>query len=424
MFGIQGKEVTSHLPKHIPLGIVISFAPKLAQWLLMPPDPAMFPKEFNNQMLREPHVGINVGIPVEVTSLNWIVKAMLQAAGVIQPREAFVIQPNLVVSVNIHKTWLALGLPVAGLEGLHMHMQARLSLGALLKQADMKMLWENFPSTSNIVHTMVVNYFRGVEGLEYMNDDIAEVVHWYRHSKECDDYFQRVGKDFATYDKARDEAVAAVAAKKEVEKKKKAGRARSKNVDSTTNPPVVETGGVGNPGEKDLAETKKTVAARLTIREAESDDSLGSVETVFWNPGNPDDAKKEDATAHDEKGESTAHGGKGEPTTHSEKQGAAAHGEKETSTALGKGKAKAIQAITTNTKTPSFLWEDEEFRAARYEARVQERLKAARGETVKPHDITTAINKIRAWQASQAALEAEEKAEKAARERSRGERSE
>ena len=66
---------------------------------------------------------------VEAKGLEWVMSKMLQAAGVAHQPSLFLLDPLLETSVSIHKTWLSLGLPLAGIAGLQRHYMCKLMLG-------------------------------------------------------------------------------------------------------------------------------------------------------------------------------------------------------------------------------------------------------------------------------------------------------
>jgi hypothetical protein len=189
--GIRGTDITALLPPRIPLNAALHFVPKLQQWVLPTPPPPALPWPLAHRALREPKVGIDIlQDGVEAEGLEWIMSRILQVAGIAHPKSLFLLNPTLETSISIHKTWLALDLPLAGIANLHHHCVCTLMLGPAVTLSRMKDIWDIFPHDSDIVREMGLNFIRSQIDFVYTAAESSRVKDWYLQSGELCRFFQ------------------------------------------------------------------------------------------------------------------------------------------------------------------------------------------------------------------------------------------
>lgn len=185
IFGIYGSDITSSLPPRIPLKLVLHFPPALKAWALPAPDPAHLPRAVARQSLSTAYVGIDIQAPIEAAGMGWIILRMLQLSDSRVPKETFGLHPALTTSIAIHDAWLALGLPLEGLCGLHMHIYSQLILTTPpVSMWAMRMLWDAFSADSQIIEAMGLNFIRGHIDMEYSASESIEIIAWFQSTPE------------------------------------------------------------------------------------------------------------------------------------------------------------------------------------------------------------------------------------------------
>ncbi|KAJ4369730.1 hypothetical protein N0V83_005493 [Neocucurbitaria cava] len=268
---IRGEAVD--LPPRIPLAMVLYFAPKLKQWMLAPRSTATLPKPLVGYALCTPTIGIDItSEDIDEVGLGWIVTRMLTATGLVQQKELFPTHCSRVSAISIYKSWLALDLPVGGMQGLHLHLRTGLMTGSAVTLSTMKVIWETFPQDSPIVGAMGANFIRShIEG-EYTAAQSSMIQGWYQESVERREFFKSIQHQVPKLDEVQNLIDrAAVPADK--------GRAaRIKAVLER-----VETRRM-NAEEKKEREVRDTAGMRSHLRRVRSDESVRSVDTVIWDP--------------------------------------------------------------------------------------------------------------------------------------------
>lgn len=199
IFGIKGLSVVQHLPPRIPLNTVLHFAPALRRWVL--PAPENLPPAVAKGVLRTPQVGIDIGLDIGVASLQRIIFKMMQAAGFAVPKNVFQHQPSLITSISIHRTWLMLELPRAGLDGLLIHMQTRLMMGPPVSFTEMRELWNEFPATHDIVRLMAVNFVQSHIALFYSRETFEAIRQWCLSCPKLNEVFTAAENRFTEFGK-------------------------------------------------------------------------------------------------------------------------------------------------------------------------------------------------------------------------------
>ncbi|KAH7392935.1 hypothetical protein BKA66DRAFT_386825, partial [Pyrenochaeta sp. MPI-SDFR-AT-0127] len=289
VFGIRGKEIVSELPPRIPLNVVLHFTPKLRQWVLPPPKTTLLPWSIARFALHTPYIGIDIlSDDIEAVGLKWILNRMLQASGCVPPKNQVLLHPALFISVSIHKTWLALELPISGIQGLDMQIQTRLMFGATVTFAEMIAIWESFPHESNIVRAMGLNFVHSHINLEYTYREFSAVRDWYLQSRERYGFFKSLQDQFPEFEKVQDIALKVA---EEMGTAASAGKTRVVDVKAIDerNTRIYETLGstrsrkVSPEGSKQRHD-RDIAATRPQFRRPRSDESIRSVETVIWDP--------------------------------------------------------------------------------------------------------------------------------------------
>jgi hypothetical protein len=176
IFGINGEVVCYKLPRRIPLNAVLHFMPKLAQYVL--PEPQNLPKEIALGVLDAPHVGIDIYLDITSSSFHRIILTVLQSAGIFVPKERFEVTCTRIALVAVHRAWLLLELPSAGLDGLIIQLKADLMMGTAIRLNEIKMFWNNFPANSDMLHIMAINYVQSHIAHQYAPKEFSAIRHW------------------------------------------------------------------------------------------------------------------------------------------------------------------------------------------------------------------------------------------------------
>jgi len=166
--------------------MVVHFAPKVRQWIIPEPD---LSKEGIYTALRTPFVGINIIEDIERQGLEWILSRMMQVAGVPVSNALFRMQPDLLTSIAIHKAWMRLELPMAGIDALRIHMSSLLMLGDPVTLPEMQGLWVIERPGSAMLKEMGHNFVHSYLSSCYSGTLFTEIRNWYRESKERRTFF-------------------------------------------------------------------------------------------------------------------------------------------------------------------------------------------------------------------------------------------
>ncbi|KAF9701196.1 hypothetical protein EKO04_000260 [Ascochyta lentis] len=127
IIGLNGTDLTRHLPRHIPLNLLLHFAPTLRPWILPPPHLAALPHSATHRALLSPSVGLDIHLPIQPAGLQCIIMSMLHASGVrVRGRQFDSLAPDVPTSLAIRDAWCALRLPGLGLQGLRVHVAAQM----------------------------------------------------------------------------------------------------------------------------------------------------------------------------------------------------------------------------------------------------------------------------------------------------------
>jgi hypothetical protein len=284
LFGIKGSECFTDLPDKIPLKLMLHFVPKFREWLL--PTPTELPKESVNIGLLTPYIGIDIQHPaVTLDGLCWIIKRMLQLSGRPVPNEMFnTLTFSLPVCLEIHRTWAALGLPIAGLDSLRTHILMRLMSGDPVTLMDMQIIWGSFPHTHSIVREMAVNYMRAHGQMLYSREEYAEIREWSVKEKErsrCFKEWEKLVPEFGTRMNVQRKLVRY----EDKAYRKRIGKEEERNSEVVV-PKVNEILEIGGTKRASLRERRtrerndaNTLQQRLS--RVRSDESLRSIETVI-----------------------------------------------------------------------------------------------------------------------------------------------
>ena len=233
---------------------------------------------------------------------------MLHLSGMRCRKDAFSVHPDLTTSLAVHNAWLTLELPVEGLHGLHTHIHAELMLGSpAISLWEMRMLWETFPHTSDIVRAMGLNFVQACVDMVYRPRESLEMQAWFQSTPELFLFFKELQ---ATMPIDRDNEEAFVPVGEEKEKiigtvyqtiGKKAGKAIKTAVAAQANKQVeiMEKGMTRkvSPQERHAREQDDFEALRTRLRRTRSDDSLRSVDTIIWDPQTSEEDEAADMQA-------------------------------------------------------------------------------------------------------------------------------
>lgn len=285
LFGINGMDTFSDLPSNIPLALVLHFVPTLGKWLLPPPQ---LSKSATQMALRTPFVGINILADIEVEGLAWILARMMQIANVRLPvsnYKTFMFSPNLLVSIAIHKAWMALDLPPEGIAALHVHLQTMLMIGPPVMLFEMKGLWHNFPVGSPVLREMGHNFVRHYIDKSYAPNECSAARHWYLETTERWNFFRALEKQFPAFDDVQKDTMKATSDRQQKHVQIQKIRA---DVDRLAAGLSDGDGGSHSKGKRQKTEREHR-ASRRRMERAKSIDSISSAssaETVVWNPVN------------------------------------------------------------------------------------------------------------------------------------------
>ncbi|KAF2688574.1 hypothetical protein K458DRAFT_271609, partial [Lentithecium fluviatile CBS 122367] len=197
LFFVGGVGVYRDLPPKLPLRVALHLAPKLRHYI--------HPLSTNATYLalRAPHVGINIPANINTDGLGWIVKRMLQIGGEAVSKEVFSMKPSVLTSVSIHEAWLALELPLEGLQALHAHIQTTLSFGDPVLLKEIKAIWSAFPIGSPIMLEMGLNFVHSHINLGYTTSEFSSIRHWYLATRGRCDFFRSIEKQVPEFDQVQ-----------------------------------------------------------------------------------------------------------------------------------------------------------------------------------------------------------------------------
>lgn len=286
LFGINDIDAFSELPTNIPLALILYFAPSLHKWVLPTPELSASAARL---ALRTPYVGVNIIADIEIEGLRWILARMMQIANVKLPPGqygAYMVSPNLLVSISIHKAWKALELPPKGIDPLYTHIQTMLMLGAPVTLLEMKGLWHNFTVKSPILHEMALNFIRNYIDRLYTTHESSAARHWYLETTERWNFFRAFEKQFPAFDDVQKDVIKETSQrhKREELHLKMMANAEANRKLSVRNVRVGET--QSKQAYADIAEREKRASRRRHERanSVDSASSTSSTKTVIWNP--------------------------------------------------------------------------------------------------------------------------------------------
>lgn len=182
-FGINDTAALTDMRPDIPLDIILHYIPGLKQWVNPSPSTCFLPLPLTQLALRKPYVGINIkSADVDETGLKCIIDRAIQLSGATFSRDVFPVQYSLETCTSIHKAWLALDLPLAGIVNLHLYMQTHLELGGPVAFPEISAIWETFGPKSEITRAMGMNFIRHYMSRDYTTSEFAEIHMWYHES--------------------------------------------------------------------------------------------------------------------------------------------------------------------------------------------------------------------------------------------------
>lgn len=308
VFAISGFEI-DNLPPHIPLNMVLHFAPKFRDWLLPAPSAARLPKSLCRLALRKPFTGIDICCDgVTALGLKWVIRTMLQASGLAHSLSTFPALPSLRVAVSIYRTWIALELPVAGAANLVTHIQTQLMIGAQVTVWDMDAIWAAFPHHSSVVRTMGMNFIRSYINADYSSAELLAITDWCLENDERRVFIDLLGHMIPKFSALEKEGPTvygngiglAVKEMTDIGKNQepahpensKTQEAAASEENTKAQEAVAKQGTVlersrtQKLGVKEIKQRfqQDTIALESRLKRTKSIDSIRSVETAIWNP--------------------------------------------------------------------------------------------------------------------------------------------
>lgn len=220
-----------------------------------------------------PTIGIDItSEDIDEVGLGWIITRMLTVSGLAKQNKLFPTHCSRVSAISIHKSWLALDLPVGGIQGLHLHLHTGLMTGSAVILSTMKVIWETFPHDSPIVRAMGANFIRSHIDGEYTAAQSSMIQAWYQESVERNEFFKSIQHQAPKLDEVQpliDRAAVPV-------DKGRAARIKA----------VLERVGTRRMSteERKEREMRDTAGMRSRLRRVRSDESVRSVDTVVWDP--------------------------------------------------------------------------------------------------------------------------------------------
>ncbi|EAT91149.1 hypothetical protein HBI56_018370 [Parastagonospora nodorum] len=199
IFAINNVSMVEKLPSRIPLKAVVHFIPKLAQYVL--PVPEDLPADVAKGVLRTPYVGIDIALDIGIASFQRIILKVLQSAGMAVPKHQLQLPTTTITSVSIRKSWLLLELHPAGLDALMIHLQTRLINGSPVTLVEIQALWAHFPSNSEMLRLMAINFVQSQVDFHYHREDFNKIRSWYLMSRERRSVFQAAEALFPEFGK-------------------------------------------------------------------------------------------------------------------------------------------------------------------------------------------------------------------------------
>lgn len=186
IFILRGQKVNlSDKTPDIPLMMVLHFIPKMKDWVVDPPSNLV--RSFQTSL-----VGIRIPEEADVPpyALQYIVDKMLQLTGLSLRVDIFQLNPAISDSVLVLKAWRAFDLPAEGAQGVETNILTRLMTGPPVQFAEVKALWEVFPTTSPIVDQMAENFIRSWIDNDYTEMEAQRIHSWITDNLERKWYFK------------------------------------------------------------------------------------------------------------------------------------------------------------------------------------------------------------------------------------------
>jgi hypothetical protein len=292
IFGMYGKHVHSteqrYLPPDISLALVLHFAPKMKKWVL--PSPTFLTKADKSLSLRKLFVGINITEEgVSQRGLFFILRRMMQLAGLPCDRQTFNVNPDIADSVKVLTTWRALELPEEGKRGVEIHLLATLMQGPPVELHEIDDLWHAFPSNSQIVREMGHNYVRSWLNWSYPQTERARQKSWFLEHKDLRRFLMSLEDEYLKDPKKKDSV-------KEISTTRK-----DKKGNHVVPAGVMEKGADilerertrrVSVSERKEREGRDSLELQRRLRRLKSDDSIRSIETAIFDPAPTPPAKE------------------------------------------------------------------------------------------------------------------------------------
>lgn len=288
LFGINDLDAFSDLPTNIPLALVLHFAPVLRKWILPPPEELS--TSAMRMALRTPYVGINILADMELEGLGCILARMMQLAHIKIPTgnyEVFQTKPSLLVSIAIHKAWMALELPPKGIEALHVQIQTTLMIGPAVTLFEVQGVWHNFSVDSPIQREMGLNFVRNYIDRLYPASESSAIRHWYLETTDRWSFFRELERQAPAFGDVQKETVKAANERKKQEELyiQKLFKVEKDTLASLEDEKEERHKARRERREKREREREERTEQRRSDRaRSMSLDSVSSVETVIWNP--------------------------------------------------------------------------------------------------------------------------------------------
>ncbi|KAL1601567.1 hypothetical protein SLS60_006482 [Paraconiothyrium brasiliense] len=286
LFGINDLDVFTDLPTNIPLAMVLHFAPSLRKWMLPPPE---LSTAAIGMSLRTPYVGINILEDMELEGLGWIVARMMQIANIKNPvgtYDRYMTTPSLLVSISIHKAWIALELQPAGIDALYIHIQTTLMIGPPVTLFEIRAVWHNFPVYSPIQREMGLNFVRNYIARVYPASESSAIRHWYLETTERWSFFRQLEKQTPAFGEVQKETMKAASERQQQEELyiQKLFKTEKDAIASLEDERKERHEARRRERKERHGRQGRASQRRLERGRSSSQDSTSSVETVIWIP--------------------------------------------------------------------------------------------------------------------------------------------
>ncbi|KAF2502883.1 hypothetical protein BU16DRAFT_21786 [Lophium mytilinum] len=195
---IGTRDISSLLPKLIPIPMLLHFAPAL-QKFLGPPEPA---DSLTNRILK-PHQRLTFPQgSVGRYGVEDIIKRMMQIAGGYTPSLFKPPRPNLDAAVLVLEAWMIFGQKAVGSVQLRDYILSRLYAGPV-DAYDIKAIWEHFHHDSDLAEAMISNVVENWANGELSDREKLMIMRYAQPKKELEERIFQANTEFQKKVEAR-----------------------------------------------------------------------------------------------------------------------------------------------------------------------------------------------------------------------------